>query len=230
MRRVAWGQLLLVMTQSPEMQPPSRPSFSRWIGRGLRRYFLTGLATLLPVVITLWLVFKIFEVADGFLGKYLAVSIPGLGLLVTCLAILLVGVVSIHFFGHLIFQTLDVWFSRIPLIKSIYPAVKQIAQFLFSDGQSASGFRRVVLIEFPRPKCYAVAFVTCEAWTTLFGERRKLLTLLVPNPPSPLSGPVIFLPEEEVIPLTMTVEEALKLIVSGGVVGAPLEVDPSPNN
>ncbi len=211
------------MTQTLTHEPEPRPRLSVRFGRALRRYFVTGLATLLPVVITLWLLLQIFRIADNFLGRWFGGSIPGLGLLLTCVIILAVGVFSIHLFGKVIVQALEVAFSRIPVVKSVYPAIKQIAEFLFSEEGTASKFRTVVLVEYPRPSCYALGFVTNEEQTTVTGRPQTLLTILVPNPPSPFSGPVLFLPKEEVIILSMTVEEALKLIVSGGVVGSPLK-------
>ncbi len=211
------------MTQVPPIQPEPRPKLSVRIGRALKRYFITGLATLLPVVITLWLLIQIFRIADNFLGQYFGANIPGLGLLLTCLIILVVGIFSIHLFGRLLIQVVEVWFGRIPFVKSIYPAIKQIAQFLFSNGEQASLFQRVVLVEYPRPRAYALAFVTNEEQTRVTGQQETLLTVLIPNPPSPFSGPVLFIPKQDVIPLTMSVEDAIKLIVSGGVVGASLK-------
>jgi uncharacterized membrane protein len=213
------------MNHDTRSEHKARPSFSVLFGRALKRYFVTGLATLLPVVVTVWLLVQIFKIADNFLGRYFGASIPGLGLLATCMIIMVVGVVSIHLFGRLLIQALEVGFSRIPVVKSIYPAIKQIASFLFGDGEGggASAFRRVVLVQYPRPRAWALAFVTNEDTTAVTGRAETLLTLLVPNPPSPFSGPVLFVPKEDVIPLTMSVEDALKLIVSGGVVGSPLK-------
>jgi uncharacterized membrane protein len=192
------------------------------IGQALRRYFVTGLATLLPVLVTLWLVWQIFRIADGFLGNRLRFQIPGLGLVVTILVILVVGAISIHF-GRVAFRTLETAFRHLPLIRNIYPAVKQLAEFLFGGESGQRAFRRVVLVQFPRPGAYAVAFVTNESRTSVTGKPENFLTLLVPSPPSPFSGPIIFVPQEEVIPLELSIEDALKLVVSGGVVASPLQ-------
>ena len=193
------------------------------IGQALRRYFITGLATLFPVAVTIWLLVVIFNFADRSLGKIFGLQIPGLGLLVTVLVIFAVGVFSIHFFGRVVFRIMEVWFSRLPIVNKVYPAVKQLAQFLFSEGHRRAAFSRVVLVQYPRPGAYSIAFVTNESRTTATGKSETLLTLLIPNPPSPFTGPIIFVPEGDIIPLEMSVEDAVKLIVSGGVVAAPLQ-------
>ncbi len=202
---------------------PASPRFSIRLRQAFRRYFVTGLATLFPVAVTAILIWKIFQIVDGFLGRLLGFSIFGLGLIVTGLIILVVGVLSVHFFGRVLFRTIEGWFSRLPVIRQIYPAVKQIASFFFTEEGQPTGFRRVVLVQFPRSGSYSLAFVTNESQTAVTGQACKLLTLLIPTPPSPLTGPVIFVPEHEVVPLTLSVEDAIKLIVSGGVVGAPIE-------
>jgi len=203
-------------------------SFSVRFGRSLRRYFITGLATLFPVVVTIWLVWQIFLFADGFLGNWLAelvgFKIPGLGLVMTILIIFLVGFLSIHFFGRVVFQTLEIWLSRLPLVKRLFPAVKQLAQFLFNEGgKGQTHFRGVVLVHYPRQGAYSLAFVTNESHTTVNGWPQTLLTIVLPNPPSPFTGPVILVPKEDVVPLDMPVEDAVKLIMSCGVVTPPLK-------
>ena len=198
---------------------PSRVSF----GQALRRYFVTGLATLFPVAVTAWLACKIFQFADGFLGNAFNLKIPGLGLVITLVVILLVGVFSIHFFGRVLFRTVEGVLGRLPFVRKIYPPVKQLAEFLFSEESRNAALRRVVLIQYPRPGAYSIAFVTNETKTVAMGRPQTLLTCLIPNPPSPFTGPIIFIPQEDVVPLDLTVEEAVTFIVSGGVVAAPLE-------
>jgi uncharacterized membrane protein len=197
----------------------------------LRRYFITGLATLLPAVVTLYLLLVVFRFADGLLGRFInrywlatyGYEIPGLGLVMTVLLILAVGILSSHLFGQFLFRGMEAWFGNLPFIRRIYQPVKQLASFLFDQGEEHAAFRRVVLVSYPRVGVYSIAFVTNETTTTILGASRTLLTVLIPTPPSPLTGPVIFVPKEEAIPLTMSVEEAFKLIVSGGIVACPLE-------
>ena len=175
------------------------------------------------MLVTDFLIWKIFEFADGLLGDRFGFKIPGLGLVLTVLVILAVGVFSVHVFGRVVLRMIEAAFLRLPLVRKIYPPVKQLAQFLFSGENGPRAFRRVVLVEFPRPGAYAIAFVTNEGRTSVTGTGQTLLTLLVPSPPSPFSGPIIFVPEEHVIPLALSVEDALKLVVSGGVVASPLK-------
>ena len=202
---------------------PGSPSWSGRFGQALKRYFVTGLATLFPVTVTIWLVVVIFNAADRLLGRALHIRFPGLGLVVTLLVILAVGVFAIHFFGRVLFKAVELAFLRVPFVKRIYPAAKQLAGFIFSEEERGRAFRRVVLVPYPRIGTYTLAFVTNETRTSAVGKPQTLLTCLLPNPPSPFTGPIIFVPEEDVIPLDLSVEDVVKLIVSGGVVGSPLQ-------
>lgn len=188
----------------------------------LRRYFVAGLAALFPVAVTLIVVVKLFQFSEGWAHRLFGFTVPGLGLLITVSIILVVGFLSTHVVGRLIFPTLDTLLGRIPLIKSIYPAVKQLTQFLFQDGKGATMLRQVVLVEYPKTGIYSPAFVTNEIPAPALGGK-MMLTLLIPTPPSPFSGPMIFVPKESVIPLAISVEEALKMVVSGGVLSLPLK-------
>ncbi len=213
------------MTRQPtSAKPLTSPPARLQLSQALRRYFVTGLATLFPMTVTVWLLAKIFQLSDRLLGQYLGFQIPGLGLLITVLIILAVGVLSIHFFGRALFQTLESWFIRLPFVRKIYPAIKQLAEFFFrEEGKGQPAFRRVVLVEYPRTGSYSIAFVTNESQTTATGTPQMLLTLLIPTPPSPLTGPIVFVPEQDVIALDLSVEDALKLVLSGGIVAAPLK-------
>lgn len=211
------------MPNSNQGEELEGPRLAVRIGQAFRRYFVTGLATLFPVAVTTSLVIGIFNFADRWLGHWLPVKVPGLGLVLTVAIILLVGVFVVHFFGRVAFQTIEAWFERLPFVNKIFPPVKQLARFIFNEEAGRSAFRRVVLVAYPRPGAYSLAFVTNEGETTATGKRETLLTLLVPNPPSPFTGPIIFVPAQDVIPLDMSVESAVKLIVSGGVVASPLQ-------
>jgi uncharacterized membrane protein len=191
----------------------------------LRRYFVAGLAALFPVAVTLLVVVKLFQFSEGWAHRLFGFTVPGLGLLITVSIILVVGFLSTHVIGRLIFPTLDTLLGRIPLIKSIYPAIKQLTQFLFQDGKGATMLRQVVLVEYPKSGIYSPAFVTNEIRAAALGGK-TMLVLLIPTPPSPFSGPMIFVPKESVIPLAISVEEALKMVVSAGVISAPLNKTP----
>jgi len=199
---------------------PSTPrlSLSMRIGQGLRRYFIAGLAALLPFLVTVGMVLWF----DGWLGNRLGIQIPGLGLVATFLIILLVGVFTVHFFGRVVVRTLEVWFTRLPVIRKIYPTVKEFTEFVFSPEQRRTAFQRVVLVEYPRKGIYSVAFVTNEAQTLPTGTPQAMVTILLPTPPNPFTGPVLFVPEADITTLDLSVEDAVKLIVSVGVVAQPL--------
>ena len=188
----------------------------------VRRYFVAGLAALFPVTVTLYLVMALFRFSEGWAHRLFGFTVPGIGLLITVTIILVVGYLSTHVIGRLIFPAIDALFSRIPLIKSIYPALKQLTQFLFQQGQGTSMLRQVVLVEYPKTGIYSPAFVTNEIPAPALGGK-TMLALLIPTPPSPFSGPMIFVPKESVIPLAISVEEALKMVVSGGVLSLPLK-------
>jgi len=215
-----------VILSGMEQRPDPGPSVSVRIGQTLRRYFVAGLAALFPAAATVYLVAGIFRFSDGLLGRYLAVHIPGLGIFLTVLILLLVGFFSTHFFGRVVFPTIEVWFSRLPLIRFIYPAIKQLTQSLLNSDERNSTLKQVVLVRYPGPGIYSLAFVIHEEQSSVTGTPESLLTLLIPTPPSPFSGPLIFLPKKEVLPLTMSIEEAVKLVLSGGIVSTPLETPP----
>ena len=197
-------------------------NFSVRLRQSFRRYLVAGLATLFPITVTVYLVVKLFQFSDGLLGRLLSrhmgFTIPGLGLVLTVVILVGVGYVSTHLAGRFFFPTMDMWLSRVPIAGKIYPAVKQLTQFLFpKQGEQQAKVSRVVLVAYPRPGLYSIAFVTGESEIPALAPG-KILTLLIPTPPSPWSGPLIFAPVQDVIPLGMTTEEALKLVVSGGVV------------
>lgn len=215
------------------MHTPDEPT-PHWMMRltaRLRRYLLTGLATLFPMAVTLYALVVVFQFSDGLLGRFInrywlqiyGYEIPGLGLVMTVALLLAVGVLASHFFGQWLFRWFEGWFGGLPVVRHIYQPVKQLAKFLFGQRPEEPAFQRVVLVEYPRTGSYSLAFVTNEATTTVLGAPRTLLTLLIPTPPSPLTGPIILVPKEDVIPLTMPVEDAFKLIVSGGIASPPLQ-------
>ena len=206
------------------------------LSKRLRRYFVTGLATLLPVIVTLYLLLVIFQFVDGLLGRYInafwlrtyGYEIPGLGLVMTVLLILLVGFISSYFLGQRMLDGLEGWFSRLPVIRRIYPSVKQLASFLLSkDEDQQPGFRRVVLVQYPRLGCYSIAFVTNESPFAPEYLKTPTVTLLIPTPPSPLTGPIIVVPKGEIVDLDMTIEDAIKFVVSGGIVASAVHAKPA---
>ena len=206
-------------------QQPHQLSLAVRLGQAFRRYFVAGLATLVPVVVTVWILVKVFNWADQLLGRHLPFQMPGLGLVVTVLLVVVVGFLT-SLFGRVMFRVIEVWFYRLPIARKIYPAVKQLTQFLFGDQGGEKRFRRAVLVQYPRLGVYSIGFVTNEVQVTATQPPMTLLVLLIPQPPSPLTGPIIFVPEAEVVPVDLSIEDAVKLVMSGGVLAKSLQAPP----
>ncbi|MBU5638209.1 DUF502 domain-containing protein [Geomonas sp. Red69] len=183
--------------------------------------FITGLFVVVPLGITIFILKFLFNFADGILGSYLDSLlaafindhsyIPGLGMLTGVIVIYLSGLLATNVMGTRILRWGDDLFSRIPLVKSIYNSSKQLTQ-VFKDGKTS--YRRAVFVEWPRTGVRAVGFVTAEVER----DGEKLVVVYVPTMPNPTSGFALFFHESEVYDCGMSVEDAVKFVVSGGVV------------
>ena len=190
----------------------------------LRRYFLTGLIVVLPLAITLNVLLWALRVLDGLLGQFvvplIGTRIPLLGLLTLLVVILVSGMLATNMLGRRVVELVDRLMLRIPLARSVYSAVKQLSDSVFLQRRSA--FRRAVLIEWPRRGIYTVGFVTGES----VGEPQertpeRVLNVFVVTTPNPTTGFLVLVPEDQVIPLEMSVEDALTMVISGGIVTPP---------
>jgi uncharacterized membrane protein len=190
--------------------------------RHLKGKFITGLFVVVPLGITLFILKFLFNFADGILGSYLdsifsafivhrEYHIPGLGMVTGAVVIYLSGVLATNVMGTRILRWWDDILSRIPLVKSIYNSSKQLTQ-VFKEGKTS--YRRAVFVEWPRVGVRAVGFVTAEVER----DGEKLVVVYVPTMPNPTSGFALFFRESEVYESGMTVEEAVKFVVSGGAV------------
>jgi Uncharacterized conserved protein len=216
------------------MSTPPRPH-RRGFFAGLRASFLTGLVVVAPAVLTIWLITTVVEFVDsrvmpliprdalqGLLPERLSglelASLPGLGLAIALIFTLVVGWLAKGFIGRSLIQWGEDIVSRMPVVRSIYNALKQIAETVFA--QSSTSFNRACLVEYPRPGLWAVAFVSTdtkgEIAQKIGGE--KLISVFLPTTPNPTSGFLLFVPEKDVIALDMSIEEAAKLIISAGLV------------
>jgi uncharacterized membrane protein len=185
----------------------------------LKNKFVTGFFVVIPVGLTLFILRFLFNFADGILGSFLddlfsAVTgrdlhFPGLGMVTGALVIYLTGLLATNVMGNQILKWWDQILTRIPLVKSIYTTSKQFTQVF----QGKSSYRRAVFVDWPRPGVKAVGFVTGE--TERDGER--FIVVYVPTMPNPTSGFALFFRDDEVTECGMTVEEAVKFVVSGGV-------------
>ncbi|MDK2881100.1 MAG: hypothetical protein PWQ99_875 [Clostridia bacterium] len=190
------------------------------VWRFLRRYFLTGVLVLLPVIITVYILVFAFNLVDGILrnliqsiaGRY----IPGLGLLIILVMILLAGVIGTNVVGRKFLNIGEQLFERLPVVKSIYTAVKQVMEVLTTQRRAA--FRHVVLVEYPRRGIYSLGFITGEAPFEVKEEvAEDLLNVYLPTTP-PTQGVFIMVPRSEVRILNMSVEDGFKLLVSAGII------------
>ncbi|WP_026839801.1 DUF502 domain-containing protein [Citrifermentans bremense] len=189
--------------------------------RHFKARFITGLFVVVPLGITIFILKFLFNFADGILGSYLDAllsafldnpyHIPGLGMLTGAIVIYVSGVLATNVMGTRIIRWWDQLLSRIPLVKSIYGSSKQLTQ-VFKEGKSS--YRRAVFVEWPRPGVRAVGFVTAE----VVREGEKLVVVYVPTMPNPTSGFALFFKEAEVHDCGMSVEDAVKFVVSGGAV------------
>ncbi len=192
----------------------------------LRKYFITGLLILVPLAITLWVIHSVIGVMDQSLlllpiewrpEALLGVHVPGVGTILTLLIILLTGILARNFIGDYVLSAWEAILNRIPIVNSIYSSVKQVSDTLLSSEGNA--FRTAVLVQYPRAGVWTIAFVTGapsqEVQKHLQGE---FVNIYVPTTPNPTSGFFLMVPRAELIELEMSVEVALKHIVSMGVV------------
>ncbi len=187
----------------------------------LRRYLLTGVAVIAPTIVTLWVFYKFFVAVDGVLGKYISLfgrPIPGLGFIAVISITILVGAFARNILGRTFLGLWEGLLSKIPLVNRVYMTVKQIGDGVFTD--KAAVFKRVVLVEWPRKGLYALAFVTHSPGGELQEKiGTKIFTVFLPTTPNPTSGFFLVVPERETLPLSISVEDAIKLVISSGIVG-----------
>jgi uncharacterized membrane protein len=200
---------------------------SRW-SDSLRRYFLAGLLAFLPLAITLWFIGWVIDLLDSVLAVlpdalhpnyYLPFAIPKLGAFVTLLLILFLGVLTSGVATRRFLSAWESLFIQIPVFRGVYIAVQKLVQTFL--GQS-NAQRQVVMIEYPRTGIFTVGFAMGRAWSHLEDKKNaQLVNVFVPTTPNPTSGFYLLVPSNEVTPLNMTMEEALKLITSSGLITPP---------
>lgn len=197
------------------------------LGAKIRAYFFTGILVTAPVAITLYMAYKFIIWIDRLVNQLLPpqykfdailpFTIPGLGLVILILALILVGMFAAGFLGKF-FLRLGEWIVyKVPLISSIYSVLKQIFETFFSTKTQA--FSKVVMLEYPRKGIWILGFVSSE----LKGEVKdkfdqEMLNIFIPTTPNPTSGFLIFVPKKDTIELDMKVEDGIKFVISGGLV------------
>lgn len=195
----------------------------------MRKYFITGLLVLVPLAITLWVLNLIIGTLDQSLlllppqwrpELLLGFNLPGVGTILTLVIIFITGVVTRNFVGNRLVKLWELLLHRIPVVSSIYSSVKQVSDTLFSS--SGNAFRKALLVQYPREGVWTIAFQTGvpggDVKNHLIGD---YVSVYVPTTPNPTSGFFLMLKREDTIELNMSVDEALKYIVSMGVVAPP---------
>jgi len=191
----------------------------------VKKYFITGLLIWIPLAITLWVLNLIVSTMDSTVlllpeslqpATWLGVNIPGLGVVLTLLVLLLTGLFAANIIGQRLVNMGEGLLARIPVVKSIYNGVKQVSDTLFSS--SGQAFRKALLVRFPHGDAWTIAFLTGtpsgEVASRLDGD---YISVYVPTTPNPTSGYLLIVPRSQVIELDMNVEEALKYVISMGV-------------
>ncbi|MEK9172709.1 MAG: DUF502 domain-containing protein [Nitrospirota bacterium] len=196
----------------------------------LKRYFITGLLVIVPIWGTILVLKTLFVTLDGILGdipeKYLTQRyVPGVGILVLFLLIILAGLLATNIMGRRVVQLWEDLLQRVPLVRGIYTTIKAMMDVLAFQEKTGGTkkYSRVVMIEFPRKGQYALALVT----GVTPGEVQdispdRVINVYVPTSPNPTSGYLLFVPESELIPVSMSVDEAMKMMFSGGMYTPPV--------
>tara|TARA_E500000178_G_scaffold340998_1_gene384395 strand:- start:5409 stop:6068 length:660 start_codon:yes stop_codon:yes gene_type:complete len=194
----------------------------------IRSYFFTGIVVTAPVVITVWIVVSLVNIFDKIVtpfipntfnpNNYLPTEVPGLGLIVLITFLVFIGFLTANIFGKWIVKKAEIVIQNIPFIKVFYKSIKQILETVLDERQSKS-FRKVVMIEYPRKGLWIIGFTTGPCSGDIKKKnRQKLVNVFVPTTPNPTSGFLLMVPEKELKYLDVKVDDAIKTIVSAGII------------
>ena len=196
----------------------------------MRAYFITGILVVAPVSITLYLAWIFIGFVDNRITPlipvkynpetYLPFALPGLGLLILVVTLILLGAATAGFVGRLWARVSEQILGRMPVIRNIYGAVKQILETVLA--QQSKAFREAVLVEYPRRGIWAIAFITGRTEGEVQNiTEEECINIFLPTTPNPTSGFLLFVPKKDLVHLDMNVEEAIKMVISGGIVTPP---------
>ena len=206
-----------------------RRRFFSFLREAIRRYFVAGILFFAPIGVTIWAIASIVSWLDklllpGFIKLVLPgvedpPSIPFVGILFTFVVIIFLGVIARHLLGGEFQRAWERLLARVPIARSIYGGVKQLAEAIFASSTQASRFRRVVLVEYPRRGVYALAFTTGSARGVVQEVTElEMINCFVPTTPNPTSGFYLLVPEKDLTEVDLSVEDAFKLVMSAGLV------------
>ena len=215
-----------------QKRPRKKPASGRAsLLAAARNNFLTGLIIVAPVVITIYLTWTIIEFVDARVvplvpdvynpRTYVDYDIPGFGLFIFLVFTSIVGYFTRNLFGRQLVRIAEGWVDRLPIVRTIYNALKQIVETILS--QSNTSFQKACLVEYPRKGLWAIAFISTETRGEIPGRagEDRMVSVFLPTTPNPTSGFLLFVPAQDVLELDMTVEEAAKLVISAGLVTPP---------
>ena len=217
-------------SSSPPDSPPPESASSPSATGALRRYFITGILVTAPVGLTFYVAWLFVSFVDErvtpFIPRvynpstYLPFDLPGVGLLALIVFLVMTGWIAAGVSGRYLVRLGERILGRMPVIRSLYSAIKQICETVFTSRSQA--FRQVVLFEYPRRGCWAMVFITGETEGEVQNVTRdRVVNVFLPTTPNPTSGYLLFLPVRELVPLSMSVEEGIKMVVSGGIITPP---------
>jgi len=198
----------------------------------VRKYLITGLLIWVPLVITIWVLRLVVDTLDQILlllpvqfrtESWLGLHVPGMRALMTLVIVFATGVFAANFIGERLVRLWHAILHRIPFVNSIYSSVKQVSDTLFSS--SGEAFRKALLVQWPHPGMWTIAFLTGTPGGDVANHLQDHLSVYVPTTPNPTGGYFVLVPRNDVIELDMTVDQALKYIISMGVV-APAPIAP----
>jgi len=198
----------------------------------MKKNFLTGLVIIIPFFLTVYIVLIVFKLVGRFFTPaftkifetFVPIHIPNFAVIfvsaiVTLILIWLIGVIASNFIGKKLFHIAENLLLKIPMASGIYDAIKKLMRVFFMD---KSTFKRVVLIEWPRKGIYVIAFITADAMGEVQeSTKEEVVNVFMPSTPNPTTGFFMLIPKNDIIPLKMSVDDAIKLIISGGIVVPP---------
>ncbi len=219
--------------------PPPERRKRRWLA-GLRNNFFTGLVVVAPIGMTLWLVWAVTGKIDGMVlpfipesfnpKNYIGINLRGVGVIIFLIFTVIIGWMTKGIMGKSLLNLGEDLVDRMPVVRSVYNGLKQLAETVFA--QSETSFDKVCLVEYPRKGIWAVAFIS----TTTKGEvnqkipvDEQLISVFLPTTPNPTSGFLLFVPQSDLIELDMTVGDAMKLVISAGLVYPTTKDDSQPS-
>ena len=189
----------------------------------IRNYFLAGVLVTTPITVTAWISWQILQFFEGAARHlmpdawYPKIAIPGAGLLIVFLGLIIIGALTAGLLGRIFLRTSERILNQMPIVRSVYSAIKQVLETVLA--KRATAFRQVVLLEYPRKGIWAIGFVSGATKGEVAQKlNQPMVNVFLPTTPNPTSGFLLFVPKDGVQVLEMTIEEGIKLVVSGGIV------------